>query len=288
VRLGTAAISIFVYSWRGAISSSRAAPISTNSPVRSTATPVGNLRDHAEVVRDEQHAGAVRAHQLADQREDLRLRRDVERGRRLVGDQQRGLEHQRHRDHDPLPLAARQLMRIGGDHARRIGQLDRADDRQHLRAAVRRRKRRVRREHFVDLVAATHHRIQRGHRLLEHHRHPCAAQRLQSRLGGRQQVLAGEQDLAAGRAKIRRKQAHRRMRDDGLARTGFADEAHDFAGIHGEADAGDRVRAIRTGGQRDGEILHGKDGSGHWSATALTTACSSADRAHRAIRHPAC
>ena len=46
------------------------------------------------------------------QLQDLRLRGDVERGGRLVGDQQRRLEHQRHRDHDALALAARELVRI--------------------------------------------------------------------------------------------------------------------------------------------------------------------------------
>ena len=61
---------------------------------------VGDLGDHAEVVGDEQHGGRVPALQVLDQPQDLRLGRDVERGRRLVGDQQHGLEHQRHRDHD--------------------------------------------------------------------------------------------------------------------------------------------------------------------------------------------
>ena len=40
---------------------------------------------------------------------------DVERGRRLVGDQDVGLVGERHRDHHPLALAARELVRIGGE-----------------------------------------------------------------------------------------------------------------------------------------------------------------------------
>ena len=43
---------------------------------------------------------------LPDQPQDLRLRRDIQRGGRLVGDQQRGLQRQRHGDHDALPLSA--------------------------------------------------------------------------------------------------------------------------------------------------------------------------------------
>ena len=44
--------------------------------------------------------------------EDLRLHGDVERGGRLVGDQQVGLVGERHRDHHALALPAGQLMRI--------------------------------------------------------------------------------------------------------------------------------------------------------------------------------
>ena len=52
-------------------------------------------------------------------------------------------------------------------------------------------------QHLVDLLAARHHRIERGHRLLEDHRHARAAQLAQPRLGRGEQVLALEQDLAA-------------------------------------------------------------------------------------------
>ena len=44
--------------------------------------------------------------------ENLRLDRDVERGRRLVGDQQRRIQHERHGDHHALAHAAGKVMRI--------------------------------------------------------------------------------------------------------------------------------------------------------------------------------
>ena len=119
------AISICVYSCCGARQQRRA---SARSPparrARSTATRSAiSATTPKSCVMNSTPVPCSRM-QLADQREDLRLRRDVERRRRLVGDQQRGLEHQRHRDHDPLPLAARQLVRIRRHHPRRIGQLD--------------------------------------------------------------------------------------------------------------------------------------------------------------------
>ena len=97
---------------------------------------VGDLGHHAEIVGDEQHAGAAPLLQLADEPQDLRLRGDVERGRGLVGDQQRGLEHQRGRDHDALALPARDLVRIDVDHALGLGQVHRAHDLQHALAPV--------------------------------------------------------------------------------------------------------------------------------------------------------
>ena len=86
---------------------------------------MGDLGHHAEVVGDEQHAGAAPLLQLADQLQDLRLRRHVERRGRLVGDQQRRVEHQGGGDHDALALAARDLVRIDVDQALRLGQVHR-------------------------------------------------------------------------------------------------------------------------------------------------------------------
>ena len=55
----------------------------------------------------------------SSRREHLRLHHHVERGGRLVGDQQPRLAGQRHRDQHPLPLAAGELVRVGARAARR-------------------------------------------------------------------------------------------------------------------------------------------------------------------------
>ena len=57
--------------------------------------------------------------QLLDQLEDLRLHRHVERGRRLVGDQQLRVADQRHRDHRALAHTAGELVRVVVVAARR-------------------------------------------------------------------------------------------------------------------------------------------------------------------------
>ena len=83
---------------------------------------VRDLGDDAEVMRHEKHRHAVAPLQLHDQFQDLRLRRDVERGGRLVRDEQRRLQRERHRDADTLALAARELVRIGVEQSLGIRQ----------------------------------------------------------------------------------------------------------------------------------------------------------------------
>ena len=85
---------------------------------------VGDLRDDAEIVGNEQDSSSLSPLQIADQRQDLRLRRDIEGRRRLVRDQNPRLERKRHGDHGPLALAAGKLMRIGPARAFRVGDVD--------------------------------------------------------------------------------------------------------------------------------------------------------------------
>ena len=52
--------------------------------------PVGDLRNHGQVVRNKQHGQAKLGPQFSQQFKNLRLNGDIERGRGLVGDQQLG------------------------------------------------------------------------------------------------------------------------------------------------------------------------------------------------------
>ena len=64
---------------------------------------------------------------VAQQVENLRLDRDVERRRRLVGDDERRLARQRHRDQRALAQAAGQLMRIVAHAQLRLGDAHRVE-----------------------------------------------------------------------------------------------------------------------------------------------------------------
>ena len=105
--------------------------------------------------------------QVVDQVQDLRLHGDVERGDRLVGHDQLGLDRERPRDADALALAAAQMARVAaGD---RGGQLDQLEQLGHASRDG------LARPHAVDAHGLGEHRadlqprVQRRVRILEDH-----------------------------------------------------------------------------------------------------------------------
>ena len=58
--------------------------------------------DDTEIVRDEKNGSTEAMLQVAQQLENLRLDRDIERGRRLVRDHERRIHDERHSDDDAL------------------------------------------------------------------------------------------------------------------------------------------------------------------------------------------
>ena len=73
---------------------------------------VRDVPDDAEIVRNEEVREAEVALQVGKQVQHLRLDRDVERRDRLVGHDQRRIQHQRPRNRDALALAAGEHVRI--------------------------------------------------------------------------------------------------------------------------------------------------------------------------------
>jgi hypothetical protein len=73
---------------------------------------VGDRRNDAKIVGDDDDRGAKPLLKLGEQRQDLRLHGDVERGRGLIRDQQLRVVGERHRDHRPLAHATRELVRV--------------------------------------------------------------------------------------------------------------------------------------------------------------------------------
>ena len=221
--------------------------------------PVGDLGDHAEIVGDEHHRHAAPGLEIADQAQDLRLRGDVEGRGRLVGDQHLRFEGQRHGDHHALPLAARELERVRGGGARRVGQADLGQQFEGPAPARPGRQQAVRGEDLGDLRLDPHQRVEGRHRLLEDHRDAPPAHRVELRLVEGEQVGPAEEDPAADQPHRLRQKAHRGVGRHRLARAALADDAEDLAGPQREADPVDGVGAVRAGRQGDGELLDDED-----------------------------
>ena len=203
----------------------------------------------------EDDRGPALALQRAHQLEDLGLDRHVERGRRLVGDQQLRLAGQRHRDHRALPHAARQPMRMLVEALR--GRRD-AHPLEHLERALRRlgaADAPMPQQPLDDLLADRERRVQRRHRLLEDHRDAVAAQVAHRRRLEPDQLAALEADRAAGDAAGRRRhQPHDRERRDALAAARFADDGERAARLDREAHAVDRRELARVGDEVGAQV----------------------------------
>ena len=159
---------------RGGENVPRGAPLDDLAIVHD-ADPVGHLAHDAEIVGDEQHGHVELGLELRQELEDLRLDGHVERRGRLIGDEQVRLVGKRHGDHHPLPLPARELVRIAGKAP--LGVVD-ADFVEEVEHALPRRpvgQPAMDLQHLAHLLLDGVQRVERGHRLLEDHRDPVAA-----------------------------------------------------------------------------------------------------------------
>ena len=197
--------------------------------------PVTGLRDHGQVVRDEDHREPQLRSQVAQQLQDLGLDHHVQRGHRLIGDHQLRPAGQRHRDHRPLAHAAGELVRVaaaaGGRDAHEVQQLRHPPV--HLGP---RHGGLVAEDGLRDLCGDRGDRVQRIHGALEDHGDALPADVGQLLLGDRGEVLALEQHLP-GHARGGRQQAGDREGGGGLATPGLANQAQRLPRLQDEREA---------------------------------------------------
>ena len=192
---------------------------------------IGEIGDHAHVVGDEDDRGSVLVAQVAQQFEDLGLDRHVEGGGRLVGDDHRRVQRQRHRDHDALLLPAGELVRVVVDPA--LGFRD-ADTPQHLDGARLRLALGVlpvRPQALGQLPAHRVHRVERRGRLLEDHGGFGAAHLAQFLLAERDDFGAVEDDSTLHHGGLGQ-QPEDRARRHRLAAAGLAHDREHLTAAH--------------------------------------------------------
>ncbi len=202
---------------------------------------VGARRHDPEVVRHEDHRHVPLALLRLEEIEDLGLDGHVERGGGLVGEQQLRAAGERHGDHHPLTHPARELVRVLAQPALGFGYADRAQQRKRALASAVARHVEVLVDRFGDLVPDTHDRVQRVHRVLEHHRHLSAP--IGPHLPGRQpgDLPTLEADRAVLLDAAARQQPDDRVGEHRLAGARLADQAQGPAPVEGERHAVDRA-----------------------------------------------
>jgi len=211
---------------------------------------MADVLDHREIVRDEEIRDTMLLLQIAEQIDDLRLNRNVQRAHRLVADDQFRLDRQRARDADALALPAGKFMRI----TLRINRVE-ADVLKQFKNPFLPRGLAV--GQFVDVqrladdLLDRHARIERAVRILKNHLE-LAPSRTQFRAAHFQDVLAVERDSPRRRLD---------KPDDGaaerrLAATALADEAERFARRDAEAHVVHRLHEFADAAEHP--VLHGK------------------------------
>ena len=197
-----------------------------------------------------------------DQLEDLRLDRHIQRRCRLIADQQIRVAGDGHGDHDPLPHAAGQLVRILFHTLAGIGDADLVQKRHSALRRVLRRHLQMHDHAFHQLLADGHGRVERGHRILEDHGDPASVDILADPLLvffkdiyfllRALVILVAENHFAAVDLCVAGQNAHDRFHYNGFSGTGLSDDRHGLAALQVNIDAADRVHGTRR--RRKGEI----------------------------------
>ena len=198
-----------------------------------------------------------------DQLDDLRLDGHVERGRRLVGDEQLRRARQRHGDHHALAHSAGELVRVIVEPVGGLRDADHAQQFDGALAGLLLVHAHVQFQRLGELAADRQHGVEARHRVLKDHGDLRAAHVADLFRRHLEQVLALEERLPAGNLAGRfGDQTQEREHADAFAAAALAHNAQGLAFVHFIADAVDRVDESLAGMELGFEVLDLKQ-SGH-------------------------
>ena len=200
----------------------------------------------------------------------MRLDGHIECGGRLIGQQQAGAAGEGHGDHDSLPHAAGELVRVFMQAALGLRNAHLAQHLQRARHAGIPGEPLMHHHRLGDLPANGQHRVQAAHGLLENHRDRAAANTAHFRIADPRQVLIIEQHPAGADPPIgARQQPQDGQRGEALATTGFAHDAQRLATAHGEGEIihRDNGRPL-AGGEFGAQPLNGENHLRHHNRRA--------------------
>ncbi len=213
---------------------------------------------------DEQHPHPTLDLQFADQVQNLALGGDIQRRRRLIGDQQARVVGQGHGDHHPLALPAGKLERIGARQHHRVWQVDLRE--QLLHAGIDRRliqRGVVNADRLGHLMADAGQRVQGSQRLLKDHGDVTAAQAAQLCRRQLQNIAPVKGHAAGTRPDLGRQQAQNGACGQRFARAAFTDKADNLIGRDRERDTVNRMGTVRPLRKGQHKVRDGEKGNTH-------------------------
>ncbi len=119
----------------------------------------------------------------------------------------------------------------------------------------------MRPDHLGDLIADAIHGVQRGHRVLEHHRDLLAADVAQLVVVEPVELTAAVGDRTGDPGVRGAGEPGDRLRGNTFARTGLADDGQHLARLQLERDPADGLHDTVFGGEADREIVDLEDGA---------------------------
>ncbi|OUE31460.1 hypothetical protein BFL35_04925 [Clavibacter michiganensis] len=212
---------------------------------------VGEARDDREVVADEQRGLAARA-QVGEEVDDAGLHGRVERGRGLVGDEERRIQRERRREERALAEPAGQLARALADADRRIRHPDALEQLEDARLPGPRVAHPVQAEGGADLAADRTQGVERRQRVLEDEPDAGSADAAPLARARGAQVAAGHLQDVGAHAGTGSGEAQQAPRGDALAGPGRPDERQALARRDPQGDAVHDADAA----EGDAEVLH--------------------------------
>ena len=234
--------------------------------------PVGGLGNHAHVVGDQHGRGLALAAYPAQQRDDLRLDRHVERRRRFVGNDQLRLGAQRQRNRHALTHAARELVRVLAQAHAGFGNLDLFEQFQRARPGLGFGQRQVGANGLDQMPAHRIDRVEAGQRVLEDRAYAPPAYAPHGFAAQAVYAFAVELHRAAGDAPGRIDQPDHGRAGHGLARARLADHAQDLAGGNLEVHVAEHLHRAAVGVEGHAQIAHAQHRNGRgvgWAHCSL-------------------
>ena len=226
---------------------------------------------------------------IADQRDDLRLDRNVQSGRRFVADEDLRVAGERDRDDDTLTHAAGILERVLVEAVGGVLDADALHELDGLLLRLGAGNALVLFNDLGDLRADRADRVQGRHRVLEDRGDLRAADAFPVFVGLELgEILALEHDGAIRDGAVGFEHAGERLGENALAGAGLTDNGERLALVQVERDAADGREIIITDAEFDFNVLCGQNDISvicHYSAP-LTYAC--ADRQRRQASVPRC